>query len=887
MHLPRRTPVLLALALALGGSPAAVAAPDRAPDAAPDGGGARELTSTDLDVPTSGVGHWSVTPASTGGWEVAWTSPTPLPVRDARARVVLARAVGDLPAGALLGEADVSGSTASLVLPAGPAPTAEDLDLRLGTRVLDEPLSDVVSAPTVPLSGLPPTVPGPGAGRHRVVVDAYTEPGVALPGLDRPVELSGRVAAPADATDTSPLVVLLPGRHATCHDGSRLRLAWPCPSGWRPVASERGLAHLQHALARQGYVTVAVSTAGVDAQDSAAPDGGALARARLVHAHLDLWAEWVAAGSRRADLGRAVLLGHGRGGEGAAVASLAPPPESTARVAGLVLLAPTNLGRRATPGTPTVVVLPSCDGDVADLGGQSYVDAGRGVLHRDALHSSVLLLGADHDSFNARWTAGGPAAAPGDDWAASGPCAPGAPGASGDSGDSERLAPPAQRAAARAYVSAAVALLAGGRERWVPLFDGSARVAGVPALSHALGGELRLPGADGTPVASDGATASPCPGLTSTSPDSRACGHDAVDPWAQPAHWPAAPVSAPTRSGLEVSWDAAGATAGVRLDEPWDVSDAGALSLRVVVDPASGPVSLGVRLTDASGRSADVPATALAALPGGGESASRLWAQSLRVPLPTTIDLGALSQVELVAGSPTGRAWLLDLSGPATSAARVPVLDLGSVRVREGDGRGVARVPYRLSAPLASPGTVRLATTGPEGVRRRDVTVPAGRTRGTLPWPVRGDTAPGTRQVPLAAYAVQGVAVRDGLGSVRLVDDDPTPVVRVRPLRDRVAEGGSLAWVVTVRPAPADPPYLTRRLVRAEGRPSLSLEDLPVGVPAYTEGALPATSRQRWVVRVPIRRDGLTEPAEAVTVRLALPELGFTRDLPGLVLASR
>ena len=60
-----------------------------------------------------------------------------------------------------------------------------------------------------------------GEGGHRVVTSDYTQPGIKLPGLRDPVEMVGHVEAPADASRTSPLVVLLHGRHPTCFRGER------------------------------------------------------------------------------------------------------------------------------------------------------------------------------------------------------------------------------------------------------------------------------------------------------------------------------------------------------------------------------------------------------------------------------------------------------------------------------------------------------------------------------------------------------------------------------------------------------------------------------------------------------------------------------------------
>jgi hypothetical protein len=48
-----------------------------------------------------------------------------------------------------------------------------------------------------------------------------------------------------------------------------------------------------------------------------------------------------------------------------------------------------------------------CDGDVSDLEGQVFTDYSRDLgQHDTALHSSVMMMGADHNFFNTEWTPG-------------------------------------------------------------------------------------------------------------------------------------------------------------------------------------------------------------------------------------------------------------------------------------------------------------------------------------------------------------------------------------------------------------------------------------------------------------------------------------------------
>ena len=59
------------------------------------------------------------------------------------------------------------------------------------------------------------------------------------------------------------------------------------------------------------------------------------------------------------------------------------------------------------------------------------------------------------------------------------------------------------------------------------------------------------------------------------------------------------------------------------------------------------------------------------------------------------------------------------------------------------------------------------------------------------------------------------------------------------------------------------------------------------GFAAYAEHALADPTTRRWVVRVPVRRDGRPEPREVVRVRVALPQFGWRASLCGTIRASR
>ena len=112
----------------------------------------------------------------------------------------------------------------------------------------------------------------------------------------------------------------------------------------------------------------------------------------------------------RVDLNQLVALGHSAGGEGLTQvidgrAGRTTPEQVSAGqgpIAAAILLAPS---RSAIPGIetalPFAVILPACDRDVADLGGQGYYEEARMKPERAALTASVYLPGANHNRFNA------------------------------------------------------------------------------------------------------------------------------------------------------------------------------------------------------------------------------------------------------------------------------------------------------------------------------------------------------------------------------------------------------------------------------------------------------------------------------------------------------
>ncbi|NCC32983.1 MAG: hypothetical protein EOM24_13350, partial [Chloroflexia bacterium] len=109
------------------------------------------------------------------------------------------------------------------------------------------------------------------------------------------------------------------------------------------------------------------------------------------------------------DLTQRYLIGHSRGGMAAYGLGQTWANDPALQVRGLLLLAPTletpllepvPFTTAPTLDLPLVVVLPSCDGDVASLDGQHYVEGARIDPQRRYPALSILLPGANHNFFN-------------------------------------------------------------------------------------------------------------------------------------------------------------------------------------------------------------------------------------------------------------------------------------------------------------------------------------------------------------------------------------------------------------------------------------------------------------------------------------------------------
>lgn len=847
-------------------------------------------------------GRWAVHGVGGGRWAVSWTAPDRLPVGSDRPTIV---GPGGLAVGTPTLAAD--GRTVRAVVTSDSAPKPADLDVVLSGRPLDHVASSSARRrsarahvdPTPAVRELPtdPGTPGP----YAVVSSDYTRSPVKLAGMAEPIEMVGHVVEPAPdaATGPRPLVLFLHGRHEYCYqarDGAA-NGDWPCRGVMAEIPSHLGYDYVQRLLASQGFTTVSVRVNGINAQDYALDDGGAGARAAIVARHLDYWT--TIADEHQVDLSRVVLVGHSRGGEGVDRASIQIPATADYRIAGQVLVAPTDFGTQTALYVPTVTILPYCDGDVSDLQGQRFTDTGRDLTTDDSsLKSSVLVMGANHNYFNTEWTPGLAAAPANDDWY-------GEPDAACGTATPSRLTAGQQQAVAKAYISGAVQQFTAAPEAdqpFLPLFDGSPVRVGstgdAVVLSHALGAgrDLRRPARDTSLTLPDGARSAFCTGSTSWDYRAGLCGSELAD--VVTPHWSSREEYVPTRSFWRLSWTARGQSAGLQLVRPFDLR-ARSLDLRTIVDPRLGDVALQVRITDDAGDSATLTPADGAAVrrlltaPG----VTKLWAQDVRVDpadAAGSLDLAQIVRVDVVGQSTDGRLWIADLAAvpdraPAGGAFRAPALSIGTARVREGNRSGtkVAEVPFRLSKPLTAPGRFRVVTAGDQegSLRTFSVDLAPGQTTGTIPVGYRADTLDDQSETTtyVAAWATRNLMTDGYLGRLVVVDDDATPKATVRRVHLTVKEGGSAQWKVTFAKAVNYGVEVTGRIVAGPGR-DLTAADVSarwlsqharkrgststlakLGVEVY--GYVPAGSRS-VTLSIPVRKDKKKERREAVTLRL-------------------
>ncbi len=874
---------------------------------------------------------WAVGTGPTGP-TLTWRPPVRVPMGDA--------AVEFFADGRLLGRPRPAADQRSFSLdPAGAWPRdVSSLEVRAGGRRIDTAgaarPSATAQAPSA-ASAVPAVLPknpvDPGVkGPYETVTGEYALPGVKLPDFPEKVEMQGVVVAPKGVSGKRPLALFLHGRHATCYlpGDTQVTGEWPCPGGTEPIPSYRGYLQAQRLLASQGYVTVSISANGINGQDWRAADGGGQARSSLVRLHLARWADWtgverasapdVVRSAPPADLSKVLLVGHSRGGEGvnrAAIDSLTAPRAAQDgyrgrvrwTIRGTVPIGPTIFGHNPAADVPSVTILPGCDGDVADLQGQIFVDGTRGVSRGAALHSALYVVGANHNYFNTEWTPGQAVAPAEDDFF-------GAPGDKVCSPEKAktRLTARQQQNVGATYVAAAARLFVAGDDRVRPLLDGGGVRASSadPArvLSHAVGGNRRALVVPASTTKVSGTGGRLCEQVSSST--RTAClnpsGRTERSPHFVPFTFPD-----PDRHAVALSWSKPGRPVTVKPAKPVSVKGATSVALRVVVPANSTGTKLDVSVTDTSGRRAKLGTVRVDGLPGT-ENTTSLWGQEVRVPLkaagPAKVALSKVAKLELVPRSARGRAWLIDAWGwragtPAPKPVALPRIDVGQSSVQEGNsGTRTVQIPVTVSG--RGKGQIRLFLTDPATFRTtvKLATVTPATRRINVPIKVTGNRRYGDDlQYDLQAKTVTGTVVGDYNGGLLVRNDDPRPTVTMAPVDASTPEGGALTWRIRLS-AVADSFIVVGLPLQtpADGKPELSttdvdprwlreqffIEPLPSrplsGEQIALSADLPPGTRE-VKVSVPTVRDSLVEPAEHIQLQLTIIPNDGGEPIPGPV----
>ncbi|MFC0623373.1 hypothetical protein [Kribbella deserti] len=761
------------------------------------------------------------------------------------------------------------------------------------------------------------TDPG-STGKYKVGISEYNlgDEVIYLSGIKAKSELRAKVYTPAGATGRRPLVVLLHGRHGYCHGtwpAPAPAKTWPCPTGTKPVPSYRGYDAPANALASHGYQVISISSNAINAHDNDAFDAGALARAELILAHLELWKKWSTIGGApfgkayvgKVDLTKIGLMGHSRGGEGVVRAALLNAERGGKYGIRAVLpLAPVDFARANLPGTAMSVILPYCDGDVSDLQGQHFHDDTMYAASGDkAARSTVLVMGANHNYFNTEWTPGTSEAPSGDDWwgdETAEPCGAKA---------KMRLTPAEQLAVGRAYIAGFFRLELGRETALLPLLDGSnARaasagraitrvVAQAPATSRYDVSRLDRPLPPGS--VSGQATATECTGwvfaanaaLKTPTASAGPCAADRN--FGRFPHWTPAAFSpeAPTTSAILLKWT--GTDGVVRFALPAELRDVrrfAALSFRAAPGlDVKQQTDFTVRVVDGKNKSVDLPVSALsdalAQLPGatGDDLLPKTMLRSVRIPLAALkgLDLTDVRAVEFRTDkAAAGSAYISNLafSKPSLSISepsklpQLSVNDLGTIK--EGDS-GTQTLTYtvKLSRPSTVPVTVNAesntqdvqpsARAGATPLVRKLVFKP-GQTTQQVSVPVSGNTRDGYDQrLSLVLSAPTGAILARSFGQTTVLDDDPEPTFTVGD--GEGTEDGLVRFPIKLS-APTDKFfYLSGELASGTailGKDFRSSQDPGGPDPVTTQfGTIDQDQTEGWA-EVPALTDTETEPDE-------------------------
>ena len=611
-----------------------------------------------------------------------------------------------------------------------------------------------------------------------------------------------------------------------------------------------------------------------------------------------------------------VLVGHSRGGEGVERAAIDSDPRDPWRVQGLVPIAPTAFGQQLSANVHTIVLLPYCDGDVSDLQGQAYVDGARDLVERDpALHSAVMVFGANHNFFNSEWTPGLAHAPAADDFALEDTiCRP---------TSSRRLTALAQQTVGANYTAALVRMVNEHDSAMLQYLDEGRAMASVGAASMSVAAigvgrkpvyTTALPGRVGT---SGLLRADRCAGYAF--PAEQTCQARYALYGVRAPHWipPYPGLHRPAPNALALRWTGSG-TLRLATRQSLDLASSSRIDVRLALEPGVASAVFALRLVDSSGRSVGIPSVGLGSLPGRG-FLTTIWAQSLRFSLARfgnkglsgaaggNVDLRSIRSIELeVRGK--GQAFLLDVM--AVSSGLLPLgegfaprLDVPTVSVPEGD---VGNATYIMVVPIRGAVTktsrvfveVQGAHTPPEFMT---IDVPVGATQVLVPIPYDGDTEfIGDSTTYVLAYGIRNLEIGSYIGRAVIVEDDPAPSLTVEQTDVEGSEDSGLTW--TFHLSQGAPPLTALRLDFIAPSTGTEINSADVknetwGQWTFLERPTPPVSpssvgaadflffnqgETTFSWHVPFERDGVGEGVEQVVVRVT-DFVGDTMVLTGTV----
>ncbi|SEC22742.1 hypothetical protein SAMN04489844_1912 [Nocardioides exalbidus] len=323
---------------------------------------------------------------------------------------LLRRALPVVVAGALVASLSTA-TTTSYAAPAGTTDRASTDRASTEVAVYDYDLGDAAM-----------TVPG---------FRGYDDKGMPTKGR-APIELTGRVYAPADAAGRHlPVAILAHGLFWTCANNTsgRTEANWPCRERFEGIHSDQGYDYLGRTLAARGMLVVSVGANGVNA--GSLGEVADRARALVAFRHLRLWQKLTEQGSGRlvgafrvagtdtpatpdftgaADFQRVGLMGHSRGGRGMMWAAarknrhLVPEGVRLRAVFGFAPAEPPFMDRAFKRLQVTDVPLMTWAGSCDPTGDEAEFNR----LARRAdnpVNIAIMVRGANHNNLNTRWAA--------------------------------------------------------------------------------------------------------------------------------------------------------------------------------------------------------------------------------------------------------------------------------------------------------------------------------------------------------------------------------------------------------------------------------------------------------------------------------------------------